>query len=98
VDREGFVWSAQWYGSCIVRYDPDGKVERRVAIPAKQPSSLCFGGPDLTEIFVTSAGQSEPMPIMPPGYDAQTGYFGGALFHLNVGIVGQPPLVADIAV
>jgi len=98
VDREGFVWSAQWYGGCIVRYDPDGKVERRVAIPAKQPSALCFGGPDLTEIFVTSAGQSEPMPIMPPGYDAQTGYFGGALFHLNLGIAGQSPLVADIVV
>ncbi len=96
VDRDGFVWSAQWYGSCIVRYDPEGKVERRVPIPAKQVSSLAFGGPELTDIFVTSAGQSEIMPIMPPGYDPKTGYFGGALFHLNLGIAGQPSNVTDI--
>ena len=29
VDAEGFVWSAQWYGGRILRYDPDGKEERR---------------------------------------------------------------------
>jgi D-xylonolactonase len=96
VDSEGYVWSAQWYGSSIVRYDPDGKVERRLEFPAKQVSSLTFGGPQLTDIFVTSAAQSEPMPIMPPGYDPRTGPFGGALYHVNVGIPGQPPRMADI--
>ncbi len=97
VDAEGFVWSAQWYGSCVVRYDPDGKLERRVATPAKQTSSLAFGGPDLTDIFVTSAGQSESMPIMPPGYDPATGNFGGALYHCNLGIPGLPQSQANIA-
>jgi len=96
VDSEGYVWCAQWYGSLIVRYDPDGKVERRLEFPAKQVSSLTFGGPQLTDIFVTSAAQSEPMPIMPPGYDPQTGPFGGALYHVDVGIPGQPPCAADI--
>jgi len=96
VDREGFVWSAQWYGSCVVRYDPDGKVERRISTPAKQTSSLAFGGPDLTDIFVTSAGRSEPMPVMPPGYDPNTGYFGGALYHINLGIEGKPEFRARI--
>jgi len=96
VDAAGFIWSAQWYGSCIVRYDPDGKVERRVPIPAKQVSSLAFGGPNLTDVFVTSAGQSEAMPIMPPGYDPLNGNFGGALYHLNLGIAGLPPEQANI--
>jgi D-xylonolactonase len=89
VDAEGFVWCAEWYGSRITRFDPDGKVERRISLPAKQISSLTFGGPELTDIFVTSAATSEPMPAMPPGYDPQTGYFGGALFHINVGIAGK---------
>jgi D-xylonolactonase len=89
VDAAGFIWSAQWYGSCLVRYDPEGKIERRVPIPAKQTSSLAFGGPDLTDIFVTTAGQSEVMPIMPPGYDPHTGPFGGPLYHLNLEIPGM---------
>jgi D-xylono/L-arabinono-1,4-lactonase len=98
VDSEGYVWSAQWYGSCVVRYDPDGKVERRQPIPAKQTSSLAFGGPDLTDIFITSAAKSEPMPVMPPGYDPQSGYFGGALFHVNLDIAGKPEYEANIQV
>lgn len=96
VDAEGYVWSAQWYGSCVVRYDPDGKVERRIETPAKQTSSLAFGGPDLTDIFITSAAKSEPMPVMPPGYDARSGYFGGALFHTNLGIAGKSEFKANI--
>jgi D-xylonolactonase len=96
VDAEGYVWSAQWYGSCVVRYDPDGKIERRLHVPAKQTSSLAFGGPDLTDIFITSAAQSEPMPVMPIGYDSGSGYFGGALFHVNLGIVGKPEFKANI--
>jgi len=90
VDAAGCVWSAQWYGSCVVRYDPDGKVERRIPTPAKQTSSLAFGGKDLTDIFITSAARSEVTPVMPPGYDPNSGYFGGALYHFNLEIPGRP--------
>ena len=98
VDSEGFVWSAEWYGSCVKRYDPDGKLERRIVIPAKQVSSLAFGGPDLTEMFITSAAKSEPMPGMPPAYDASSGYFGGALFRINGDIRGRLEHKANISV
>ena len=97
VDAEGFVWSAHWYGSCVVRYDPDGKVERKIKTPAKQTSSLAFGGPDLTDIFITSAARSEPMPLMPPGYDPDSGNFGGALYHVNLGIKGKAEFRARIS-
>ena len=96
VDAEDYVWSAEWYGSRVVRYDADGKVERTIPTPAKQTSSLAFGGPELTDIFITSAGKSEAMPIMPPGYDANTGYFGGALYHINLGIPGKAEFLANI--
>ncbi|MGH9327432.1 MAG: SMP-30/gluconolactonase/LRE family protein [Terriglobia bacterium] len=96
VDADGFVWSAQWYGSCLVRYDPDGKVERRFGTPAKQTSSLAFGGSELTDIFITSAARSERMPVMPAGYDPESGYFGGALFHINLGIAGKPEFKTNI--
>lgn len=97
VDAEGFVWSAEWYGSCVVRYDPDGKLERRIETPANQTSSVMFGGPDLTDIFITSAGKSEPMPLMPPGYDPYSGYFGGRLYHINLGIQGKLEFLCNIA-
>lgn len=96
VDAEGFLWSAQWYGSSVVRYDPDGKVERRIETPAKQTSSVMFGGNDLTDLFITSAAKSEPMPVMPKGYDAANGYFGGRLYRIHVGIRGKPEFKADI--
>jgi D-xylonolactonase len=89
VDADGFVWSAEWYGSCISRYDPAGKLERRIEIPAKQTSAMAFGGPELRDLFITSAARSEPMPVMPPNYDAENGYFGGALFHLRPGVKGR---------
>ena len=75
---------------CVTRYVPYGKVERRVPHPAKQISSLAFSGPDLTDIFITSGGKSEPMPVMPPKYDPATGHFGGALYRLDLCIAGKP--------
>jgi D-xylonolactonase len=89
VDAEGFVWSAQWFGSCIVRYDPDGANERRIDLPAKQITSLAFGGKDLTDIYVTSAELPDCLAYAPPGYDAHHGNIGGALFLGNEGIPGK---------
>ncbi len=94
VDAEGFLWSAQWYGSQIVRYDPDGAVERRIAIPAKQVSCVGFGGTDLEDLYVTTAGRSEPAPTMPPGYDGEHGFFGGPLYRLKPGVRGHNTLKA----
>jgi D-xylonolactonase len=88
VDAEGYLWSAQWYGSAVVRYDPDGKVERRIQTPAKQTSCATFGGADLGDLYITSAAHSEPMPVMPAGYDAVGGLFGGALYRTRPGVRG----------
>jgi sugar lactone lactonase YvrE len=64
----------------------------------KQTSSVAFGGPELTSVFITSGVKSEPMPVMPPGYDAHSGYFGGRLYRLDLGIQGRPEYRADIAI
>jgi sugar lactone lactonase YvrE len=96
VDREGFVWSAQWYGGQVVRYGPDGKAERRVKMPAKQVSSVAFGGPDLSDLYVTSAGESWPSDLMPPGYDPDSGEIGGALYRVRPGVAGLPEHLAAL--
>ena len=88
VDAEGFVWSAQWYGGQLVRYDPEGRVERRVAMPVRQVSSLAFGGHDLDELYVTSAGEAWPSRLSPPAWQASAPQ-GGALYRLRVGVRGR---------
>jgi D-xylono/L-arabinono-1,4-lactonase len=89
VDAEGFLWCAHWFGGCITRYDPDGKRERRITIPASQTSSLAFGGPDLDHIFVTSASLNNMLPEAPRGYDSNRVYVGGKLFRLRADIRGR---------
>ena len=58
VDTDGCIWSAQWGGWRISRYDPDGKIERVVKFPVPQVSSCCFGGADMRTLFVTSATET----------------------------------------
>lgn len=97
VDAEGHLWSAQWYGSQVVRYDPDGKVERRVEVPVRQVASLTFGGADLDELYVTTAGDPFVSSLCPPNYDFEAGNDGGPLFRLRPGVQGRLEYLANIA-
>jgi sugar lactone lactonase YvrE len=89
VDAEGFVWSAQWFGGCVVRYDPDGRVQQRVRVPVAQSSSLAFGGPDLTDIFITSAAMDDALILAPAGYSTGKQKAGGPLYRVNLDIPGR---------
>ena len=93
VDCEGFVYSAQWYGAQIVRYDPEGKVERRISMPVTQVSSVAFGGKDLRDLYATTAGQAWLGPLVPPGYDASNS--GGGLYRIRMETPGVPEHVAE---
>lgn len=55
VDAEGFVWNCQWGAWRIVRFAPDGRVDRIVPVPVRKVTSCAFGGPDLATLYVTSA-------------------------------------------
>lgn len=55
VDAEGCVWNAQWGAARVVRYTPQGEIERVIRVPAKNPSCAAFGGADLDRLFVTTA-------------------------------------------
>ncbi len=52
VDAEGHVWSAICEGGKLVRFRPDGSIERLVTMPLKLPGSVMFGGADLDRIYV----------------------------------------------
>jgi D-xylonolactonase len=68
VDRKGFVWSARWDGSCVVRHDPVGsRIVEKIAVPAPFVTSCCFGGPESRDLFITTARQGEKDPASPAG-------------------------------
>ncbi|MCC6000869.1 MAG: SMP-30/gluconolactonase/LRE family protein [Pararhodobacter sp.] len=58
VDSEGFVWVALVNVGKIARFTPAGRLDRLIDAPTDLPTCLCFGGPDLTTLFVTSIRDS----------------------------------------
>lgn len=55
VDAQGALWVALWGAGRVVRYLPDGRVDRVIDLPARQLTCPCFGGAALDQMFVTSA-------------------------------------------
>jgi D-xylonolactonase len=89
VDSEGAVWSARWDGYCLVRYDAGGRLVARIKFPVKKVSCVTFGGPEYTDMFVTTAGGNDT---------AENGEHAGALFHLDAGVRGVPEFRSRIGV
>lgn len=55
LDKEGGVWVCQFNGGCLLRYDSNGSLTDRVAMPVPRPTSCCFGGEGLKTLFITTA-------------------------------------------
>ena len=55
VDVDGGLWTAFFAGGRIVRYAPDGRIDRVVPVPVTNPTCLCFGGVDLRTLYITTA-------------------------------------------
>ncbi|PTH88768.1 calcium-binding protein [Streptomyces sp. A244] len=62
VDAEGCVWVALWQGSAVRRYTPGGELDRVIELPVPLVTACAFGGPDLTDLYITTArtGLTEP--------------------------------------
>ncbi|MCQ4260669.1 SMP-30/gluconolactonase/LRE family protein [Stutzerimonas stutzeri] len=79
MDAEGYVWNARWGGHCLLRFAPDGCLDRVVELPVSHPTSCVFGGPNLTHLYVTSARPGEAATALD-----------GAVLMADVGVVGLP--------
>ena len=85
VDAEGCLWNALVYDGRLVRYRPDGSVDRIIEMPVKKVTSVMFGGPALDILYVTSMAKP-PLPRF-PGDGVQR----GSLFAIyDLGIKGVP--------
>ncbi len=54
VDEEGFVWSAEVFSGRLIRFAPDGSIDRIIGMPVESITSMMFGGADLDILYVTS--------------------------------------------
>ncbi|HWA18259.1 MAG TPA: SMP-30/gluconolactonase/LRE family protein [Devosia sp.] len=84
VDSKGYVWNARWGGSCVIRFAPDGKVDRVIEVPVPQPSCPAFGGPDLRTLYITTAREN-----LTPAQLAAAPESGG-VFAIDVDVPGLP--------
>ena len=80
VDSDDNIWVGQWDGSSIAQIDQNGCELQRIKFPTRKITTLCFGGEDLTNIYINSAGGDDIQ---------QNGQLAGALFHLSLGIKGK---------
>ena len=80
MDAEGFLWNCRYYGNCVVRVAPDGKIDRVVEMPVKNITTCCFGGADLKTLFVTTASAHAPLGDR----------LAGSLFAIRTEVKGQP--------
>ncbi len=84
VDGDGFLWSACPFVGRIVRYAPDGRVDRVIEMPTRYVSAAMFGGEALDVLFVTSIKESH---FGEPDRDP----LAGALFAVHgLGVRGVP--------
>ena len=80
MDADGYIWNARWGGSCLIRFAPDGSVDRIVELPVTQPTSCVFGGPDLKTLYITSAAV---------GLEDNGNPLEGALLSIRTEVAGQ---------
>ena len=84
VDSEGYIWSARYGGAKVVRYSPAGEYDREITLPVEKVTSVTLGGPDLRDLYITSAWE---------GYtegELQEHPMAGDIFRVRVDVPGLP--------
>jgi sugar lactone lactonase YvrE len=84
IDAEDCLWVAFWRGGAVRRFTPDGRLLEELAVPVARTTSCCLGGPDLRDLFVTTARRSvREAP-------AEAEELAGAVFRFRVDVPGFP--------
>jgi sugar lactone lactonase YvrE len=84
IDAEGFLWVAFWGGGTVRRLAPTGELMSVVGLPVTQVTSCAFGGPDLSDLYVTSARGGLSLA------DLRDQPSAGGLFLVRPGVRGLP--------
>ena len=80
IDEQGHLYNCRYGGGCIVRVDPEGRIERIIEMPVKNITTATFGGPDLTTLLVTTSSLGR----------AAGDRLAGGLFAIETDVRGLP--------
>ncbi|HEU4319792.1 MAG TPA: SMP-30/gluconolactonase/LRE family protein [Acidimicrobiia bacterium] len=84
VDADGNLWVAMWDGWSLLVFDATGRKIDELTLPVQRPTSVAFGGPDLADLYITSATDG----LAPE--DLETQPDAGKLLVTDVGAKGSP--------
>lgn len=90
VDADGCYWICGNDAGALLRFTPQGRLDRALRLPLSKPSMCAFGGPTLEELFVTSITPEQSAS----GFDAT---LDGAVLMLHPGVRGLPEAAVDLA-
>jgi len=78
VDADGCYWTCANDAGLLLRFAPDGRLDRALEVPVSKPSMCAFGGPRLDMLFVASI---RPAGVAPGEHD-------GCVLVLRPGVSG----------
>jgi len=84
VDLDGYVWVAMFGGGVLRRFAPSGDQDAVVSLPVTYPTSVAFGGADLSDLYVTTSRRD----LSPSEAEAEP--LAGRLLTLRPGPAGLP--------
>ena len=86
IDKEGYLWCAEYGGGKIIRFDPKGRLDSEITVPATNVTSCTFGGPNFSTLYITTASQrlTPEQKLLQP--------LAGSIFscELNIGGIAEP--------
>jgi sugar lactone lactonase YvrE len=82
VDADGNYWVALFEGGRIVQLSPSGALLDEIALPARAPTMVTFGGEDLKTLYITTAGKrpAEELARLP---------LSGKVLQVQVNVAGR---------
>lgn len=86
VDADGNYWVALFEGGRIVKLSPSGELLEEIALPARCPTMVTFGGDDLKTLYITTAGKrpAEELARLP---------LSGKVLQVKVNVAGRPAAI-----
>ncbi len=84
IDAEGGIWVALFRAGRMRRYSPDARITHEVDVPVTLVTSAAFGGPDFTDLYITTARHRLTAE------QQQEQIHAGSLFACRPGVVGRP--------